>query len=366
MIQLETIKPYIKNKAFVISTLEGRGYKFNRAGLFRLRDERTPSASIRRDGYIKDFGGDFSGDLIDYFEKKESMSKSEAINYIGYLVGLTDSIDTKIKPLNIPKPKQESNISDSELISKLNYEAKHYLRIEVPVIGSLDELPCKERIKKKIEVRALEVYKDDGKIDTFTVIPSVFEKLFEGIYLNTKPEYLDYIFNHIVGYSHFFNCPVIILKDINFNVVDVAYYRPISSDGKELPKYLYKPNSKKPYKRGSFFLYPFQKEMEIIISKKPFAIVGEGLKNAVNALAYKIPYISLEGAGNRPSDKLINYIKELENKGKRVFTAFDGDNAGKKTHSTFNELMQRDYENLFAFDSNEDFVTFVKKSFLGG
>ena len=65
------------------------GYKLYRGNKFRLRtEERTPSASIRADGYIKDFGGDFSGDLIALLREYHDMSFEEAVRYIADCLGV--------------------------------------------------------------------------------------------------------------------------------------------------------------------------------------------------------------------------------------------------------------------------------------
>jgi len=64
------------------------GYEIYRGNKFKLRDEKSPSASIRRDGFIKDFGGDFSGDLIDLLREYHNMSFEEAVQYIATCVGV--------------------------------------------------------------------------------------------------------------------------------------------------------------------------------------------------------------------------------------------------------------------------------------
>jgi len=64
------------------------GYDIHRGNKFKLRDERTPSSSIRKDGYIKDFGGDFSGDLIALLQEYHNMSFTEAVQYIAICLGV--------------------------------------------------------------------------------------------------------------------------------------------------------------------------------------------------------------------------------------------------------------------------------------
>jgi len=68
--------------------LQHIGYEIYRGNKFKLRDENTPSVSIRRDGYIKDFGGDFSGDLISLLREYHDMSFEDAIKYLATCLGV--------------------------------------------------------------------------------------------------------------------------------------------------------------------------------------------------------------------------------------------------------------------------------------
>ena len=72
----------------VAHILQYIGYEIYRGYKFKLRDENTPSASIRIDGYIKDFGGDFSGDLIALLMEYHDMSFREAVLYIATCLGV--------------------------------------------------------------------------------------------------------------------------------------------------------------------------------------------------------------------------------------------------------------------------------------
>jgi len=68
--------------------LEHLGYEVDRDYKFRLRDERTPSASIRRDGYIKDFGSGWGGDLVALVHEHHGVSLPEATRWVGRCLGL--------------------------------------------------------------------------------------------------------------------------------------------------------------------------------------------------------------------------------------------------------------------------------------
>ncbi len=69
--------------------LQHIGYKIYPGKKIKLReDENTPSVSIRRDGLIKDFGGDFTGDVIDVLREYRGMSFEEAVRYAATCLGV--------------------------------------------------------------------------------------------------------------------------------------------------------------------------------------------------------------------------------------------------------------------------------------
>lgn len=78
------------NQQSVAAVVQHTGREIYRGYKFRLRvDEKSPSASIRRkDGYIKDFGGEFSGDLIDLLRQYNDMSFEEAVKYAATCLGV--------------------------------------------------------------------------------------------------------------------------------------------------------------------------------------------------------------------------------------------------------------------------------------
>ena len=77
-----------KEKAKAI--LEHLGYEVNRDYKFRLRDEKTPSASIRRDGYIKDFGSGWGGDLVALLHEYHATPLPEATKWIAACLGIKE------------------------------------------------------------------------------------------------------------------------------------------------------------------------------------------------------------------------------------------------------------------------------------
>ena len=145
-----------------------------------------------------------------------------------------------------PKKEPARQIKDeTAIIAALEKEAKRYLGAQVPILGSIKRpIECWAGYTKK-QVKSVCIY-------------SLFGKLFETTDLiGARLPVVSYIFHHIVGYSDFFACPVIILRDRQDRVVDICFYRPRRPD-RELPKYLCKPADKKLAGWGKYFLYPFQ------------------------------------------------------------------------------------------------------------
>ncbi len=73
----------------VRAMLEALGYRVNRNYMFRLRpDDRTPSASIRRDGYIKDFGSGWGGDIVALIHEYHQTLLKEATLWVAQCLGM--------------------------------------------------------------------------------------------------------------------------------------------------------------------------------------------------------------------------------------------------------------------------------------
>jgi hypothetical protein len=241
--------------------------------------------------------------------------------------------------------------SDEFLIEQLNYKAKRYLE--------------EGRRQGTYRCFEYEVINVSGKvvenISSYLKVPRYTEKLFEGAYIkNVDVSVARYIFGTIVGYCNFFSSPIII-RDYTGSVVDIAKYRPFHQGYENLPKYLYEKSVNKPQNRGLDFLYVFQREMERLISKYRYVFVGEGLKNAINALIRSVPYISIESTSNVKNQKISEYIQNLYQSGIRVYGAMDGDKAGKTAFDTMNGLLERSIENLIDFESDMDFTDYLRK-----
>jgi hypothetical protein len=66
----------------IADIVSSRGFEVNRKFMFKVRDERTPSCSISKDGVIVDFGGERYGDIFRFLEIESKMNFREAVEYV--------------------------------------------------------------------------------------------------------------------------------------------------------------------------------------------------------------------------------------------------------------------------------------------
>lgn len=92
MIDLKILRVQLKDsldRERVADILSFIGYEVTRDFKFRLReDEKTPSASIRRDGFIKDFGSGWSGDIVALLHEHHGQTLKDATHYVASCLGV--------------------------------------------------------------------------------------------------------------------------------------------------------------------------------------------------------------------------------------------------------------------------------------
>lgn len=77
------------DQSTVSQIVESCGFEVNRNFKFKYRDdERTPSASISKDGYIKDFGSDMAGDAISFVQEVKQVNFKEAVSVVAGFVNI--------------------------------------------------------------------------------------------------------------------------------------------------------------------------------------------------------------------------------------------------------------------------------------
>ena len=92
--QVQDIREYL-NDTLVSAYLTFLGFEIDSNFKFKMRDEKTPSASIAHNGYIKDFGSTFSGDLISFLMEVYSLSFIEAWVYFQNCFGKNLKLSVK-------------------------------------------------------------------------------------------------------------------------------------------------------------------------------------------------------------------------------------------------------------------------------
>lgn len=344
-------------KLDIISLASSYGVEFKkpsgsryRAKVNPFREENTSSVDFFSDTnrYLDRGDSSIKGDAIDLIAFFDKCSNPEAIAKAKEMVG-SDTYNVQAHEIKAKQKPKEKKIID---FSKMDYQAKM-------------ELQASEQFKPKmIEVEFAE---DNGFVNptksmSHVFIFSHFERLFETTHL--EPQFLSkisYIFKHLVGFSSFWKSPTIILRDREEKVVDVVAYRPKDKEtGEEISgmKYYYKNFDQ----RGENFVFPFENLVNRIVKREKYIIIGEGLKNALNALVYDVPFVSIESTGNvlALDAKLLEAIKTYQEKGYGIACAFDGDEAGQKAYDSFCSLSGIDAPNLFEFDSKIDFVEYVR------
>lgn len=346
----------IQQKIDIISLAENYGFEFSKptgsSGDVRyraihnlLRDEKTSSLDffeISKKYFDRGLGT--GGDIIDLVQHMEQLDKKGAIRRVKELAG--ESTYSVEKRTHTPKVKPKKDVDLSKLA---HFASKELLAITPfrPKILAIEKKSAKGLLLSTTQAIFLN---------------SNFHKLFECTTLDIMyKNKIDYLFKHILGFSSYWNSPSIIMRDSKNKIVDMVAYRPKDPQTKQEKKgmkYYYKNQNN----RGSDFIYPFEVLVKHIAQKEKYIVVGEGLKNAVNALLYSVPFISFESTGNVSvlNEKLIKVIKDFINDGYGFLTAFDGDKAGKEAQGKFLSLIGFEAENLFSFDSGIDFVEYMQ------
>ena len=91
MIDLKQLRAELKqslDREKVTDILSFIGYEVRRDFKFAIRDEKTPSASINNDGYIKDFGSGWGGDIIALLHEHHGQTLKDATLYIASCLGV--------------------------------------------------------------------------------------------------------------------------------------------------------------------------------------------------------------------------------------------------------------------------------------
>ena len=343
----------IKQRLDIIQLASSYGFEFKkphgtryRATENLLRAENTSSLDFFTDTQkYYDRGSGQGGDAIDLIQHFEKCDNKEAINKAKTMVGADTYQVTIQKPL-----KKETTEKKHIDFNKLNY-----------IAGK--ELSNAQNYKPILFETHFENKQGHlDKIERSISIKDEYKKLFEARQLDEKyNDKIMYLFKTIIGYSEYWKAPSIIIHDRDNRVVDIVTYRPKDKEtGLEIDNMKY--HYKNFHQRGFRFVYPFENLVNRIAKREKYIMVGEGLKNAINALIYDVPFISIESSSNskKLDEELIKAINLFLEKGYGLVTAFDGDEAGEIAYNDFLLATGLSAENMWDFKSGIDFVNYVR------
>ncbi len=349
----------INEKLDIISLASSYGVEFKkssgaryRAKINPFRDEDTSSVDFFSDSnrYFDRGDSSIKGDAIDLIAFFEKCTNAEAIQKAKEMVGSANYTVTKREITSTTKTKEKKPVNFSQLAN----QAQSELSASLPFLPKVIE----------VDYASNNGFVDKSKSTEQIYIFEHFHKLFETSHFELQfYKKLHYVSKNLLGFSSFWNCPSIILKDRKEKVVDVVAYRPKDKETKQEikgMKYYYKNFDQ----RGDDFVYPFENLVNLVAKRQKYIIIGEGLKNALNALIYDVPFISIESTGNaqKLDQKLIDAINAFIEKGYGVVCGFDGDESGRKAYESFLLLTGLTCDNLFEWDSGIDFVEYLRGS----
>jgi len=91
MIEIKQLRAQLKqelNKEKVSELLSFIGYTVSRDYKFAIREENSPSASIAPNGYIKDFGDGWGGDIVALLHERHGQTLTSASKWVADCLGV--------------------------------------------------------------------------------------------------------------------------------------------------------------------------------------------------------------------------------------------------------------------------------------
>lgn len=332
----------LKNELDIVTVAENYGELVKSGDNYKFKNDSSivinPVKQIFSDFGKNDIKG---GSVLDLIMLMEKLNKAGAINKLKELNGVETY---HVNPELQIKRKEEAEQVKEVDFQKLGYFGKKAL----DAVGFRFPVLIEDEYNKPL----------GWNLDTN------YQKLFETMMLPPEAKLkIDYLHKNILGWDEYYRCPSIIIRDDNNRIVDLIAYRPQKPENydnwSDKNKYFYKNKNN----RGENFLFPFRKEFESILFKQTedrYFIVGEGIKNGLNALLYSVPFLSLESSSDKLDQRLIDYIKDLVNRGFSLITMFDGDKAGHKAFENFKNSTGLNCKNFLQFNSGLDFVDYLQ------
>lgn len=273
------------NKEQTAEILESFGYEIDRNFKFKIRDEKTASASINpKNGKIKDFGSGWVGDIVDFLVEFENFSKKEAF--------------AKVNEILKNKTYEKSVKFRKNILSHLKESNSENLTISQDLIDKfLNER--KENFSRFWELLS----------QTMPTISKETKREFAKIYE--------------IGYSKKADRLIMPIRDEKNECVTLWKYNPnptpfFNENSKltRLPKVIFSKNHHRT-------IFSVKNLINFSKSDKPLFIF-EGEKDCLNALASGFEAITLGSASANIESKFLEYFKN-----KYVVIAYDFDEAGR-------------------------------------
>lgn len=253
--------------------LQSRGYEVDKNFKFKIRkDERTPSASIYKDGKIHDFGTGWHGDIVDFMVAFENLGKREAFAIAKSFTNQSIN-NTTFKP-NIQMNIQEQN------------SAKHLERDEA--------------------LEKFQAYKVGRDLNQ-----ARFKELVNQTIHTANNNGLNQQLKELLGYDSKRDRITMPIIDSDGNVANFWAYNP---NYKEY-KVLFEKN--RPREIFNIQILNKTKKDEVIY-------ICEGEKDALNAINLGINAIGMPSASSKIKDKDLNLFKD-----RSICIVFDVDVSGK-------------------------------------
>lgn len=270
----------IANRESVAQALEILGYSVNSSWKFKLRDERTPSASIDSKGKIHDYGSGFHGDVANVLQEYHNFSTSKALEKMREL-------------LDMP----------------ITRDFSHHIKTE---ISSIKNIPIDEKyLLKFTEERRL--YFEE------------YSKLLKGLLPSVKSpdQRKEIALKYEIGFSKGFTKDgnkypsrlIMPIRDEKGRIITLWKYNPFL-----------KPQEKLRYtKNRNRYAFNIRDLLNYQNNLKEIVYICEGEKDVLNAIAYGLRAITPGSAAHIFEEKQIPLFKDLH-----IVVLGDNDSSGKK------------------------------------
>lgn len=247
----------------VAQILINLGYKLSADYKFKIRDERTPSASIDKNSRICDFGGSFSGSIFDFLIEICGMSAKRACEYLNDFFNTNAQISSapryEFKPVRKeiarqPQPPQAKQVSAGEL-AELNRVANE---LSLNALALFNKAHYIERKGEQSFYERLNGIDVARQVEAFTAQfyygqSGLFHSTFLSAFAPKGQTALSFlILRGLLGYDFRRECLAWILRDERGNARAIAYnqraqglkwLRAKNSDNSFIPKQIRNTNA---------------------------------------------------------------------------------------------------------------------------